>query len=168
MERGKGGGEWRDGLYGLGRGGRGREAAGFLADVGDGERERERDSNSNPSVAGCTREWEEWGWWVATWARGAEWGAEGGGGGRRGRLGGCRLGERRREVEEGADRWAPPVGDPEGLGRREESAWAGPAEGRPAREANGLGRRPKKREKRRTTKKKKRFSRDLYIAHAHF
>nr|BAD25927.1 hypothetical protein [Oryza sativa Japonica Group]BAD25984.1 hypothetical protein [Oryza sativa Japonica Group] len=68
------------------------------------ERERERDSNSNPSVAGCTREWEEWGWWAATWVRGAEWGVEGGGGGRRGRLGGCRLGERWREVEEGADR----------------------------------------------------------------
>nr|BAC83264.1 hypothetical protein [Oryza sativa Japonica Group]BAD31064.1 hypothetical protein [Oryza sativa Japonica Group] len=31
--------------------------------------EREGDSNLNPAVAGCAREWEEWGSGRVTWAR---------------------------------------------------------------------------------------------------
>ncbi|BAD61087.1 hypothetical protein [Oryza sativa Japonica Group] len=105
---------------------------------------------------------------AATWACGTGGVGAGNGetGGVGGGFGGGRLGERRREVEEGADRWAPPVGDPEGFGRREEPAWAGPAEGRPAREVNGLGRRPKKKEKggKRKDKKEKGFSQGFNIA----
>src|SRR5512141_938008 len=52
MEKGKkkkGGGECGDGLYGLGRGGRGREAAGFLADV----REVGRESGERIRIESC-------------------------------------------------------------------------------------------------------------------
>nr|BAD31887.1 hypothetical protein [Oryza sativa Japonica Group] len=88
---------------------------------------------------------------AATWGRvGAEWGADAEEAAAWAAVsaadgGGCRrLGT--------TDRWAPPVGAREerGGGRREEPAWAGSAEGRPALE--GMGRaqeKGKRREKKR-------------------
>src|SRR5512141_938007 len=82
---------------------------------GGGEREWGEDSNRILPLLGCARGRETAG---RGWRRGEGRGARSGRG-RSGESGGC---DRRLEVEEGADRWAPPVGDPERGGRD----WAGP------------------------------------------
>jgi hypothetical protein len=80
----------------------------------------------------------------------------------------------RREVGEGPDRWAPPVGDPERGGRR--AAWLGLGL-RPAQQRGGGGKEKwadgpfdKKEEKERKKKKKKEkgFSQELKVLLAQF
>ena len=168
MERGKGGGEWRDGLYGLGRGGRGREAAGFLADVGNGEKEREREIRIRiPPLRGARAS-----------------GRSGDGGWRRGR--GARSGARKAGkaggvggsavagLGSGGGRWKKgPTGGPHLSVTRREEGGSGPAQLRGGR---ARGRRtdwadsPRREKKggKRKDKRKKDFPRDLILHFAYF
>ncbi len=103
------------------------KVADLAGDVGEVEEERESGGNfKSPAVCGRASWREVRGRWAATWACGTGGVGAGNGGNRRRRGRFRRRRCRRLEEEEGADRWAPPVGDPERGGRE----WAGPAERR--------------------------------------